>query len=91
MKLLQSIIDEVAKKAREEYDFSRPVVQRKRQFFRDNYKLLMNQWSDDKIYERLMFRMVDMMCALSHKFRPSVTFQWRLEDDLEYIKLLETV
>ena len=51
----------------------------------------MNQWSDDKIYERLMFRMVDMMCALSHKFRPSVTFQWRLEDDLEYIKLLETV
>lgn len=35
--------------------------------------------------------MVDMMCALSHKFRPSVTFQGRLEDDLEYIKYLEIV
>jgi len=91
MKLPNDIIQAVAQKARQEYDFSRPVVQRKRQFFRDNYKLLMNQWSENKIYERLMFRMVDMMCALSHKFRPSVTFQGRLEDDLEYIKLLETV
>lgn len=91
MNLPKDIIDKVAQKAKQEYDFSRPVVQRKRQFFRDNYKLLMNQWSDNKIYERLMFRMVDMMCALSHKFRPSVTFQGRLEDDLEYIKYLEIV
>lgn len=91
MKLPQDIINEVAIKAKKEYDFSYPSIQRKRQFFRDNYKLLMNQGTENKIYERLMFRMVDMMCALSHKFRPSVTFQWRLEDDLEYIKYLEIV
>lgn len=91
MKLPNDIVQAVANKAKNEYDFSRPVVQRKRQFFRDNYKYIMNQWAENKIYERLIFRMVDMMCALSHKFRPSVTFQWRLEDDLEYIKLLEIV
>lgn len=91
MKLPNDIIDAVAQKAKQEYDFSFPVIQRKRQFFRDNYKYMMNQWREDKIYERLMFRMVDMMCALSHKFRPSVTFQGRLEDDLEYIKYLEVV
>lgn len=38
-----------------------------------------------------MFRMVDMMCALSHKFRPAVTFQTRSEDDKEYIKMQELV
>lgn len=91
MKLPNDIVQAVANKAKNEYDFSRPVVQRKKQFFRDNYKYIMNQWAENKIYERLIFRMVDMMCALSHKFRPSVTFQWRLEDDLEYIKLLEIV
>lgn len=51
----------------------------------------MNQWAESKIYERLMFRMVDQMCALSHKFKPNVTFQGRQEDDLEYIEYLEKV
>lgn len=91
MNLPKDIVNEVAQKAKQEYDFSFPVIQRKRQFFRDNYKYMMNQWTENKIYERLMFRMVDMMCALSHKFRPSVTFQGRLEDDQEYIKYLEIV
>ena len=70
---------------------SYPFIKNKRDFFRENYKLLLNQGKENKIYERLMFRMVDMMCALSHKFRPSVTFQARSEEDQEYIKMQELV
>jgi len=91
MKLPDRIINWVAQKAKQEYEMSFSFVQTKRDFFRNNYRLIMNQWSDNKIYERLMFRMVDMMCALSHKFRPSVTFQARQEDDKEYIKMQELV
>lgn len=91
MKLPDRIINWVAQKAKQEYEMSFSFVQTKRDFFRNNYRLIMNQWGDNKIYERLMFRMVDMMCALSHKFRPSVTFMARSEDDKEYIKMQELV
>lgn len=91
MKLPQRIVDAVAHKAKMEYDMSYPFIKTKRDFFRENYKLLLNQGKENKIYERLMFRMVDMMCALSHKFRPSVTFQARSEEDQQYIKMQELV
>jgi hypothetical protein len=42
MKLPQKIVDIVANQAREEYDFSYVTIQRKRQYFRDNYPLLLN-------------------------------------------------
>lgn len=91
MKLPQKIIDAVATQAREEYDFSYVIIQRKRQYFRDNYPLLLNIGTENKVYERLIFRMVDMMCALSHKFAPSVTFMKRGEDDTETVQMLERV
>jgi hypothetical protein len=43
MKLPQRIIDAVAHKAKLEYDMSYPFIKTKRDFFRENYKLLLNQ------------------------------------------------
>lgn len=75
-----------------EYDFSISKVTTKRNYLKRNLELYANVIEEDnKIADRTIFEMCDMMCALDHKFKPKVNFAKRKLGDETVAKNLDRV
>ena len=78
--------------AKAEYDFSISKVTTKRNYLKSSLPLYANIIEDDnKIADRTIFEMCDMMCALDHKFKPKVNFAKRKLGDETVAKNLDRV